>query len=157
MNLPDQLYNRWSQSDLFLFTAGGCHIFCRALLRLMPGEGYEARHLHLKGGDTHTDSPGYHIYAFHAGYAVDALGIRREDDLIAWTAAKENCSVTAHAFQIDTAFDKVAGDFRTGPTNLWGLPLHDLFVQYIDSKAHLLILQEEARYSVKLLLKGFTK
>jgi hypothetical protein len=98
MTVPPRISEKNSQSDLFLFTAGGCHIFCRTLLELLPAENFELRHLHAKA--QFLDKPGYHIYLFRSGYAVDALGIRREEDMIAlftgqrgWSFTPEPCSV----------------------------------------------------------------
>src|SRR5882762_7889559 len=135
MTLPPVISEKYGQSDLFLFTAGGCHIFCRTLLELMPEENFELRHLH--GKTESIDKPGYHVYLFRSGYAVDALGIRREEDMIALFTGKlgkRGWSFTAEPCSMSFLFAEAHKKEDAGPVNGWDMYLHPDFVEYGAAK-----------------------
>jgi hypothetical protein len=155
ITLPPRISEKYGLSDLFLFTGGGCHIFSRTLLELLPAENFQLRHLRAKA--QFLDKPGYHVYLFQSGYAVDALGIRREEGMIAlftgqrgWTFTPEPCSVS---FLFKQAREKEDVD----PVNAWDMYLHPDFVDYVAAKARIIILDCLGRYQVSLLLAGVEK
>jgi hypothetical protein len=152
MTLPQRISEKYGQSDLFLFTAGGCHIFCRTLLELLPTENFALRHLHAKAQQI--DKPGYHVYLFHSGYAVDALGIRREEDMIALFAGQRGWSFTPEPCSLPFLFKEVRKKEEVGPVNDWDMYLHPDFIDYVAAKAKIIIHDCPGRYQVSLLLAG---
>ena len=155
MTLPRRISEKYGQSDLFLFTAGGCHIFCKTLLELLPEENFELRHLHAKA--QLFDKPGYHVYLFHSGYAVDALGIRREEDMIALLTGQHGWSFTPEPCSVSFLFKEAREKEDVGPVNDWDMYLHPDFVDYVAAKARIIILDCPNRYQVSLLLAGIEK
>jgi hypothetical protein len=155
MTLPLRISEKYGQSDLFLFTAGGCHIFCRTLLELLPAENFELRHLHAKA--EFVDKPGYHVYLFRSGYAVDALGIRREEDMIALFTGERGWSFTPEPCSVSFLFTEAREKDDVGPVNDWDMYLHPDFVEYVAAKARIIVHDHPGRYQVSLLLAGMEK
>lgn len=154
MSLPHKISERLAQSDLVLFTNGGCHIFAKALFELLPDENYEPRHLRAfhSGGD----KPGYHVYLFSDGFAVDALGIKREIDLIAGCMAKTRLRFESEKCDIAHLFLSAKDDPELGPLNIWDMCIHQDYIKALDSKARSLINDTPDRYRVSNLKKGLT-
>jgi hypothetical protein len=154
MELPRRISERFGLSDLFLFTSGGCHVFAKALSDLMPREAYELRHLRGRG-PLKAEKLGYHIYLYKDGFAVDALGIRRERDMIAaFNEAKHGWTFTAEPCTFELLFQEAENRDETGPLNAWELYLHPDYVAYLEAKARLLIQDCPSRFSVINLQRG---
>jgi hypothetical protein len=152
MCLPRKISERFGLSDLVIFTGGGCHIFAKALFDLMPQEKYELRHLRAfhSGGE----KPGYHVYLHKDGYAVDALGIKKEEDVIAAFMAKSGWTFKAEACDFGFLFNRTKEKEESGPLNEWDMYLHEDYVAYLEGKARLIIRDNPTRYSVQNLQSG---
>src|SRR4051812_15142051 len=91
--LPMRVQEALAFPEPILFTKGGCHIFALVLQRLLRDQKYALRRFDVG------DMKGYHVYAYRAGFMVDARGIRREDDgmaaahaLYQWKVVVEECA-----------------------------------------------------------------
>ena len=68
-NMPPKLADRIADSDLFLFTGGGCHVFARVLAELMPRENYTP--MHIVQTRPAGKSNGHHVVLQSEEYAVE--------------------------------------------------------------------------------------
>jgi len=159
--IPEKLSIRLADSDLFLFTNGGCHIFARQLLFRLPDEGYVAKQVVQIRPSGRTDC--FHLFLQSGIYGVDGLGIHRIDDLLAslygrprhnpeWTYQIESVSL-AECFEIDNNRSSEKLQER-GAVNKWNMFLNPEFVEQVAKRAEYAIAQCPQRYSVAMLLKG---
>lgn len=156
--LPSDLEKRLADSDLFLFTSGGCHVFARELLDILPDESYALKQV-VRVDSTETRKC-QHVFLQAEEYGVDALGIHRIDDLVATYYTKPwhktEWSYLVEAVSLDECFepDPKRSNGDSGPLNKWGLFLHEKFVEKVAERARKVILACKERYSVSVFKLG---
>lgn len=160
-NLPERLQIRLDDTDLFLFTGGACHVFAKELLSLMPDEEFVPKRLMMQ-----TDQGNerlIHVFLLSHGYAVDCLGIRRVEDLLAFYYGYYECkhpSFCVEDFDLEKCFinsdpNQTTESLRLrGPLNHWGLFLHPEFLKKAAARAQQIIREAMTRYSVLSHLRG---
>lgn len=150
-----------SQDDLRLFHKGACHIFAVALTTEFPCEGYSIKHVVIKRKFDIVEA--YHVLAALDQFLVDASGIRRADDYIAWLTARhfDESSEFVPSIELrDVATEELTAHFRDDPrlgsVNRWSLFVGTEFVEEARKRAVKLINHWPQKYQVSVLQTGLT-
>jgi hypothetical protein len=149
-----------SQDDIRLFHKGACHIFAVTLKASFSDEGYTLKRVVLeKDSDT---KEAYHVFASRPGFIVDACGIKREDDYLAWLTGRHReksfgSLVTPVVTMRDTSEAELLAHHREdtdrGSVNRWCLFSGQDFVAVARGRATALIQHWPEKYRVSVLSK----
>ena len=151
------------QDDVRLFHKGACHVFAAALADAVPGEGYTLKRVVLrKEFDT---KEAYHVFAAADGFLVDASGIKRAEDFVAWLTARHreksfDCIVVPTVELHDVTSEELLAHHddhpHLGSVNRWSLFVGPAFVAAARARATALIEHWPERYQVSVLKTGLS-
>ena len=147
--------------DIRLFHKGACHVFADALKTQFPEEGYTLKRVLVCDG--FDSQQAYHVFASKGEFIVDASGIKREEDYVAWvTACKQTvhfgdpCVPKIRLHEVNDAelFEHHHNDEYNGTVNRWGLFSGVDFVVIARQRANALIEHWPKKYRVSVLEEG---
>jgi len=153
--LPPKLLELLLRSDLVLFTSGGCHVFAKVLGEIFETDGLKSKMLILvdtQGASQRT----LHVFQLFERIAVDALGCRNLDSLLASYASKaaDGMCLKIASADMEVMFPSVSPEFDKEQLNEFNLHIEPLFVSHLEARAKLLILDNPDRYNPSLYLHG---
>ncbi|HUA68557.1 MAG TPA: hypothetical protein VMA13_08410 [Candidatus Saccharimonadales bacterium] len=150
-----------NQDDIRLFHKGACHIFASALKQAFPCESYSLKRVVLLREFDSKEA--YHVLAERDDFVVDASGIKRTSDYVAWLKAwhveKSFGStippeVKLHETSEVDLFTHYHDDPHLGSVNQWGLFSDGAFVTAARVRAQTLIKHWPEKYQVSILQGG---
>jgi hypothetical protein len=141
--------------DIRLFCGRACHIFAVVLHEMFPQEKYSLRRVVVTDFQK---MEGFHVYAHRAPFMVDACGIRREADYLAWLVPHRQ-ELTEMECKVGTVDEPNPQDFlKTSivdgngiPNNRWKLWTDEEFVVVARKRACALIEHWKNKYRASLL------
>jgi hypothetical protein len=150
-SIPNRLRELLDGSDLYSFTAGGCHIFAAELQRYFSQvEKYQLAIL------VEATNPriGIHVVAQSDDLVVDALGVRSLKELETWYSGLRGVNLILRPVSYSVLFETSIIKNGNEPKNAWGHDIHPGFVQECRCKANEIIEQGARRYEASLYRAG---
>jgi len=151
------------QDDVRLFHKGACHIFAATLKAKFANEAYVLKRVLLK---REFDMQGaHHVFAAKGEFVVDASGIKRAADYIAWATARYREThfgtvviplVEMHDTSEEELLNHHHDDPHLGAVNCWSLFSGAEFSAAARNRAEALIQHWPEKYQVSVLQAGQT-
>jgi hypothetical protein len=149
------------QDDIRLFHKGACHVFAAVLKHALLDEDYSLKRVVLMKAFGPKDA--YHVFAAADDFVVDASGIKRASDYVAWLTARhveKNFGTTDIPLVklLETSEEELFAhhhdDPHHGSVNQWDLFSGEEFVAVARARAEVLIEHWPEKYRVSILKTG---